>query len=184
MEFTVFPELPAEIRQKIWRLAALDQSYSPAIGNLQTMASMEFQPGVDKTPKLMVQPAPNRALLVTNTEAHEIALLKPQPARSFNPDTNVLYICCSSVWDDFFNKFSDTRRSRSPRLDMIRKDSGILKVRHIALSMRFASLDYWKFNNLVPQALGDLHKLEKISIVKTSPSICLSFLSIPRNQTF
>ncbi|KAK3985400.1 hypothetical protein QBC44DRAFT_404522 [Cladorrhinum sp. PSN332] len=165
MEFTLFPNLPADVRQEIWRIAALEPPSSPAICHLSILLRVNDD-GLDldaSPPRLVIQPAPNRALLATNTEAHDIALMSPRPPRDFNPATDVLYIDSPRTWDTFLAKRRDLRWHETV-VHCLRN------VRHIALSMQCAALELWVPEQERPIPLGELDLLTKISIVYPKPS--------------
>lgn len=145
--FGHFPQLPPDIRQKIWSVASSSPTSTPGV----CIFSETYEPR--QNPRLIVHEPCNRALLQTNTEAHDMALMSTKPTRDYNPQTDILYVACKG-----FYRFMDSECG-------IKGPDWVSEIRHLAIS--FSQTDR---GLSLPYALLRLASLETLSIVYPGPS--------------
>ncbi|KAK0671348.1 hypothetical protein QBC41DRAFT_316019 [Cercophora samala] len=154
MDFKAFPRLPADIRQEIWTSAAstagsdFSGSPTPRI-SFFTEQHMSRDNKNISPPRLVVQEPYNQALLRTNTEAHDVALMSAGPIRDYNPETDILYMTTSNAFC-YFTRHESCQIWAS-------------KVQHIALPLGQAGV--WGEIPAYTREPGRLPALKTISIV-------------------
>jgi hypothetical protein len=113
-----------------------------------------------KEPLLVVHEPRNPALLGTNTEAHDIALMSPGPTRAYDPERDIVFVT-NEAFDNFTN---NECRHGGPKW--------VSKIRHLAIGL---SMAYWALSRAdssfpLPLSMARLSSLETLSIVYPDPS--------------
>ncbi|KAK3304745.1 uncharacterized protein B0T15DRAFT_537462 [Chaetomium strumarium] len=93
--FEPFSQFPPDIRQEIWSAAASSPTFTPGVCFFTATYKKPRE-----EPLLIVHEPCNAALLQTNTEAHDIALMSGGPTRAYDPKRDILYISEGS-YDNF-----------------------------------------------------------------------------------
>lgn len=152
--FQQFPQLPADIRQQIWSIAAASSSSSSTPGicifSETYDESMENNPN---PPHLPVHEPHNRVLLETNTEAHDIALMSPGPTREYDPDIDTLYI----TRDSFHHFTGNVCGYGGPEW--------VSRIRHLAIPFSLSESGSW-----LPIAMTRLASLKTLSLAFPAPA--------------
>ncbi|KAK3295225.1 uncharacterized protein B0H64DRAFT_142456 [Chaetomium fimeti] len=138
-EFEPFGRLPAEIRTSIWSAAASLPICTPGV-----CFFAERDKASEEEPRLLVQEPRNKALLETNTEARDVALMSGGPTRTYDPDRDILYISEDQI---AFKHF-------------INGPEWVTKIRHLAIAFSWTT---WGLH--ISIAMRRLHSLETLSIV-------------------
>lgn len=154
--FEPFARLPPDIRQEIWSAAAFLPIFTPGICFFKGTYKMPRE-----EPRLIVHEPCNAALLQTNTEAHDIALMSARPTRAYDPHRDILYITEGSF--DYF--MSHECGYNGPEW--------ITEIHHLALPFSLtASGSYLR------DALARLSSLETLSIVYPSSPGTFNFNAV------
>lgn len=154
--FEPFSQLPPDIRQEVWRAAASSPTFTPGVC---FFTGTYKQPREE--PRLIVHEAYNAALLQTNTEAHDIALMSAGPTRAYDPQRDILYIT-----EDAFDCFTSQECGYNG-------PAWITGIHHLALPFSLPASGSYLRN-----AMARLSSLETLSIVYPSPPGTVNFNAV------
>lgn len=147
--FPRFGELAPETRQEIWRFAAL--AHVPSV-------CFYTGKGNDQKPNDVQQPV-NQALLLTCTEAHDVAVKTGRiKRRPFDPALDILWVVNDLALAKLYGRCGGSTQLGVP-------EPWITRVKHLALSLPTTSLVNFDYNNNpLPYCIKEMLSLQKISV--------------------
>ncbi|KAF5008877.1 hypothetical protein FDECE_4901 [Fusarium decemcellulare] len=138
-QFDCFPQLPVELRLRIWQLAL------PLVDNSQGVCVLPKGLGPLGNPSKHIVYNPWSPLRAVNTEARQVAVASYSLTRQYDESRDIFY-----VDHETFYEFCDMcRESMWPGL-----------ITHLAIALSVSDSGAW-----LPIALTDMHSIETISIV-------------------
>ncbi|KAH6849598.1 hypothetical protein B0I37DRAFT_369384 [Chaetomium sp. MPI-CAGE-AT-0009] len=145
VEFEPFGRLPPEIRRSVWSAAASLPTSTPGVCFFAERGKASRE-----EPRLLVQEPRNKALLETNTEARDVALMSGGPTRTYDPDRDILYISEDQIAFEHFvlNECG------------VNGPEWVTKIQHLAIAFSWTA---WGLH--ISITMRRLHSLETLSIV-------------------
>lgn len=144
--FEPFGRLPPEIRRSIWSAAASLPTSTPGV-----CFFADCDNAAQEEPRLLVQEPRSKALLATNTEARDVALMSGGPTRTYDPHRDILYIGeDETAFEHFMLLYCDVANGLE----------WVTKIRHLAIAFSWTT-----WGSHLSIGMRRLHSLETLSVV-------------------
>ncbi|KAK4182688.1 hypothetical protein QBC35DRAFT_342301, partial [Podospora australis] len=153
-----FCDLPPEVRQEIWKLAA----QAPVEGICFYTGAYRYL----EAPK--VQQPFNLSLMLTCSESYDIVVKTGRiPRRDFDPDVDIFWITNHSALSTFFQMTGGKIKGwRRTAIDPTVLPEWIPNMKHLAISLPQTDWTYYDPNNdQIIHCLGRLTSLKTLTVV-------------------